>query len=226
MIARQQYPEQLIVAGHRRERLAQGSGARRLCVEGVAGQEDGARIVLTRLRREPPDDLVPGFAQPSAQLFGQLPKRLPICRSELWTKRNTGLDTRICGWRRRLRQRVAAVRPPSTTISVAGDVARLVGGEEQRRVRDVPGVAHAAHRHLRVARRRRSPRNRRRRICRRGGRTSGVCMSPGTTQLSRTPFGGVDHRRRARELDQRRPWRRVADLRLADVAQAGDRGRR
>src|SRR5882724_1253937 len=34
----------------------------------------------------------------------------------------------------------------------AGDVFRFVGGEKQRRVGDVPGVAHMAHRHLRVAR--------------------------------------------------------------------------
>ena len=33
-----------------------------------------------------------------------------------------------------------------------GDVFQFIGGQKQRRVGDVPGVAHVAHRHLRVAR--------------------------------------------------------------------------
>src|SRR5947209_7992801 len=33
----------------------------------------------------------------------------------------------------------------------SGDVFRLVRGQKQRRIRDIPGFAHVAHRHLRVA---------------------------------------------------------------------------
>ena len=45
-----------------------------------------------------------------------------------------------------------SVMPPSTTSSMPVTYFELVGGEKQRRVGDVPGVAHVAHRHLRVAR--------------------------------------------------------------------------
>ena len=45
-----------------------------------------------------------------------------------------------------------SVIPPSTTSSIPVTYLRLVGGQEQRRVGDVPGIAHVPHRHLRVTR--------------------------------------------------------------------------
>ena len=90
-------------------------------------------------------------------------------------------------------------------------------------MRDVPGVAHAPHRHLRVARRREALEI-----------AAGVFVGEAAHQrrvheprhdaVQPDAFGGVDHRRRARELDQPGLGGAVGDLRLADIAKAGDRG--